>query len=66
MHRHGFLIFSYFGVLFITLPNYPKNSLIVLKFSETLNLNNSYTISKKEENNFIFRPMTHLQRANFN
>ena len=53
MYQHRFCIFWYFGVFFITLQNFAQNIVIVLKFSEKFNLNNSYTISKKEESLFV-------------
>ena len=56
MYQHRFCIFWYFGVFFITLQNFAQNIVIVLKFSEKFNLNNSYTISKKEENKLLLDP----------
>ena len=56
MYQHRFCIFWYFGVFFITLQNFAQNIVIVLKFSEKINLNNSYTISKKEENKLLLDP----------
>ena len=56
MYQHRFCIFWYFGVFFITLQNFAQNIVIVLKFSEKFNLNNSYTISKKEENKLLLNP----------
>ena len=64
MHRDNFLHFQEFWGTF-NLPNFQQNSEIKLKFSETLNFNNSDTTSKKEGNNLIFRPMTLFERANF-
>ena len=56
MYQHRFCIFWYFGVFFITLQNFAQNIVIVLKFSEKINLNNSYTISKKEKNKLLLDP----------
>ena len=54
-------IFAYF----YTLPNILKNTVTELQLLETLDRNISSNITKIEDNNLIFTPMTLLQWANF-
>ena len=59
MLQERMCVVRYFGYLYPPLrsPNFPQNSAIDLQFFETLNLNNSGTIPKKEDNILIFTPL---------